>query len=206
MNSLFSKFMLDVTMTGDIKTDLYNFLLVNGHQKTAEHCLKVGDKAEQLANIFDVDSYKAKVAGYLHDVSAIFPNSERVIVAKHLGLEILKEEETFPMIIHQKISGVIAQEIFNVHDEEIISAIACHTTLKSNASKIDKVLFVADKIEWDQNGSPPYISEIKEALKESLELASYSYIKYLFDNKDNLKVVHPFLESAYKELKIELNL
>lgn len=201
MNSLFNEFMLNVSMTGDIETDFYHFLLVNGHQKTAEHCLKVGRKAEQLANIYGVDPYKAKIAGYLHDVSAIFPNSKRIVVAKALGLEVLKEEEFFPMIIHQKISGVMAAEIFDVHDKEIISAIACHTTLKSNASKIDKVLFVADKIEWDQDGVPPYIKRIEHSLKESIDAASYAYIKYLFDNKSNLKVVHPFLESAYKELK-----
>ncbi|MCM3040636.1 bis(5'-nucleosyl)-tetraphosphatase (symmetrical) YqeK [Paenibacillus motobuensis] len=201
MNSLFNEFMLNVSMTGDIETDFYHFLLVNGHQKTAEHCLKVGEKAEQLAKIYGVDPYKAKIAGYLHDVSAIFPNSKRIVVAKALGLEVLKEEEFFPMIIHQKISGVMAAEIFDVHDDEIISAIACHTTLKSNASKIDKVLFVADKIEWDQDGVPPYIKRIEHSLKESIDAASYAYIKYLFDNKNNLKVVHPFLESAYKELK-----
>ena len=201
MNSLFNEFMLNVSMTGDIETDFYHFLLVNGHQKTAEHCLKVGEKADELAKIYGVDPYKAKIAGYLHDVSAIFPNSKRIVVAKALGLEVLKEEEFFPMIIHQKISGVMATEIFDVHDIEIISAIACHTTLKSNASKIDKVLFVADKIEWDQDGVPPYIKRIEHSLKESIDAASYAYIKYLFDNKNNLKVVHPFLESAYKELK-----
>jgi predicted HD superfamily hydrolase involved in NAD metabolism len=201
MNSLFNEFMLNVSMTGNIETDFYHFLLVNGHQKTAEHCLKVGRKAEQLAKIYGVDPYKAKIAGYLHDVSVIFPNSERIVVAQALGLEILKEEEIFPMIIHQKISGVMATEIFEVLDKEIIGAIACHTTLKSNASKIDKVLFVADKIEWDQDGSPPYINQIEHSLQESIDAASYAYIKYLFDNKNNLKVVHPFLESAYKELK-----
>ncbi|AZS14345.1 bis(5'-nucleosyl)-tetraphosphatase (symmetrical) YqeK [Paenibacillus lutimineralis] len=201
MNSIFDEFMLNISMTGDVETDFYHFLIVNGHPKTAEHCLKVGEKAEQLAKIYGVDPYKAKMAGYLHDVSAIFPNSERIDVAKALGLEILKEEEIFPMIIHQKISGVMATEIFNVHDDEIISAITCHTTLKSNASKIDKVLFVADKIEWDQDGTPPYIKRIEHSLKESIDAASYAYIKYLFDNKSNLKVVHPFLESAYKELK-----
>jgi len=201
MNPLFNEFMLNVSMTGDIEADFYHFLMVNGYQKTAEHCLKVGRKAEQLARLYDVDPYKAKIAGYLHDISAIFPNSERIVVAQALGLEILKEEEIFPMIIHQKISGVMATGIFDVHDKEMISAIACHTTLKSNASKLDKVLFVADKIEWDQDGSPPYINQMEHSLKESIDAASYAYIKYLFDNKNNLKVVHPFLESAYKELK-----
>ena len=69
------------------------------------------------------------------------------------------------MIIHQKLSKVIAKEIFKVDDEEILNAICCHTTLRKHATKMDLVLFVADKIEWDQNGAPPYLAEVKRIRK-----------------------------------------
>lgn len=201
MNPIFNRFMKNITITGDIENDFYNFLLENGHKKTADHCLRVGRKAEEIAITFGVDPMKAKIAGYLHDISAVFPNSERVDVARELGLEVLKEEEVFPMIIHQKISGAMAELIFNVQENDVNSAIACHTTLKANASELDKVLFVADKIEWDQDGTPPYLEKIEHYLKDSLDSASFVYIKFLFDNKEKLKVIHPYLESAYYDLQ-----
>ena len=108
---------------------------------------------------------KAAIAGYLHDISAIFPNEVRIVVAEEFGIEILEEERKFPMIIHQKLSRVIAKEIFKVHDEETLNAICCHTTLRKHATKMDLVLFVADKIEWDQNGTPPYLVEVKRDRK-----------------------------------------
>lgn len=74
----------------------------------------------------------------------------------------MEAERKFPMIIHQKLSRVIAKEIFKVEDEEILNAICCHTTLRKHATKMDLVLFVADKIEWDQKGTPPYLIEIKK--------------------------------------------
>ncbi|OLF95341.1 Hydrolase (HAD superfamily) [Bacillus licheniformis] len=34
------------------------------------------------------------------------------------------------MIIHQKLSKVMARDLFQVADEDILNAIECHTTLK----------------------------------------------------------------------------
>ena len=54
---------------------------------------------------------------------------------------------------------------FGIEDNEILSAIECHTTLKKNYSDIDLVLFVADKIKWDQEGKPPYLDGLLQAFK-----------------------------------------
>lgn len=108
------------------------------------------------------------------------------------------------MIIHQKISKVIAREIFEVKDETILNAIGCHTTLHKDATRIDLVLFVADKIEWDQKGIPPYIVEVQEALEKSIEHAAFAYISYLWERRETLKVLHPWLGEAYWDLKAKL--
>ncbi len=105
------------------------------------------------------------------------------------------------MIIHQKLSRVIAKEVFKVEDEEVLNAISCHTTLRKNATKMDLVLFIADKIEWVQKGTPPYILKAKNGLEKSLEHAAFAYISYLWERKDTLKVIHPWLEEAYWHLK-----
>ena len=47
---------------------------------------------------------------------------------------------------------------FGIEDNEILSAIECHTTLKKNYSDIDLVLFVADKIKWDQGSHHTYFT------------------------------------------------
>lgn len=104
------------------------------------------------------------------------------------------------MIIHQKLSRVIAKEIFKVEDEEILNAICCHTTLRKHATKMDLVLFVADKIEWDQKDTTIF-NRNKKGLEKSLEKAAFVYISYLWERKDTLKVIHPWLEEAYWDLK-----
>jgi len=104
------------------------------------------------------------------------------------------------MIIHQKLSVVLARDIFYVTDTGILSAIGCHTTLKASASRLDKVVFLADKIAWDQDGKPPYIKKVTAALEESLDAGVRVYLNYLWERRDQLLVIHPWLIEAHEEL------
>ena len=104
------------------------------------------------------------------------------------------------MIVHQKLSVEIAREIFGVADEKVLSAVGCHTTLKAKASILDKVVFVADKIAWDQEGKPPYLDPMLAALETSLDAGALAYLSYLWEQRDQLKVVHPWMKDAYLEL------
>ncbi len=189
------------TPTGKIENDIKVFLLKYKKELTYKHSIRVANEARKIAIKYHENEEKAAMAAYLHDISAIFPNEERVEVAEEFGIEILQEEREFPMIIHQKLSRIIAKEIFKVEDEEILNAISCHTTLRKHATKMDLVLFVADKIEWDHNGTPPYLVEVKKGLEKSLEHAAFAYISFLWERKETLKVIHPWLKDAYWQLK-----
>lgn len=111
----------------------------------------MGKEARKIAERFNANADSAEIAGYLHDISAVYSNDVRIQVSYDLGIEVLSEEEAFPMIIHQKISKEMARDIFNIMDQEILDAVGCHTTLKKNSTILDKVLFVADKIETSYN-------------------------------------------------------
>lgn len=43
-------------------------------------------------------------------------------------------------------------------------------------------LFIADKLAWDQKGTPPFYNDVKGALLNSLEDACLQYIAYVSDN------------------------
>ncbi|ARC86741.1 hypothetical protein U732_2706 [Clostridium argentinense CDC 2741] len=204
MNDIFKEIIRDVTLTGDIREDSHNLLMKHNKIIIDNHSLRVAEKAKLLAKQFGINENLAEVAGLLHDISGVYPNEEKLELCKKLNIEILLEEEKFPMILHQKISRVMAMEIFNISNKEILEAINCHTTLRSNASPLDMVLFIADKIEWDQKGAPPYINEVEKALNTSLELSAFKFIKYQMDNKENLKVIHPWLLEAYLDLETQL--
>jgi predicted HD superfamily hydrolase involved in NAD metabolism len=166
--------------------------------------VRVAAQARRLAARFGEDEVSAEKAGWLHDVSAIVPIQERVPLAESLGLEVLDEERRLPMIVHQKLSAIIAREAFRITAASVLSAIGCHTTLRAGASRLDKVVFVADKIAWDQPGDPPWLIEITVALDESLDAAALCYINYLWERRATLTVVHPWLVAAREELHRQL--
>jgi predicted HD superfamily hydrolase involved in NAD metabolism len=189
-----------ILYTGRLEDDVRSFLTAHGCPHTAEHSIRVSREAASLAARFGGDADGARTAGLLHDISAVIPNSERIGAAQELGLDILPEEARFPMIIHQKLSRVIARDVFGVEQTAELDAIECHTTLKAPSSLLDRIVFTADKIEWDQTGRPPYLTELLEQLNLSLEHSAFVYINYLWTRREQLKVVHPWLVQAYADL------
>ncbi|MBO0473947.1 hypothetical protein IGL98_003338 [Enterococcus sp. DIV0840] len=185
-----------------LKNVVKKFLVEQNCLKTYDHCISVGDYAYELGKDYLDEPEKARIAGYLHDISAIYPNDQRIDAAKRMGIELYKEEMALPMIIHQKISKAIALNEFKVTDPVILSAIECHTTLKGDYSDLDLVVFIADKIKWDQEGEPPYIAGLMTALENSLEEAAYYYIEYLLNH--DIQVIHPWLNEAHVKLKKQL--
>ena len=188
-----------VRWTGDVGADVTALLAYHVRANTMDHSTRVAAEAKRLALLWGEDAAGAETAGWLHDVSAIVPMDRRIRLAEDLGLDVLPEERAFPMIIHQKLSAAIAQALFDVTDPAILSAIGCHTTLKADASRLDKIVFVADKIQWDQPGDPPYLSAIAAAVEHSLDQAAFAYMDYLWQRRATLPVVHPWLVQAYHQ-------
>ena len=201
MDSFIKEFISGFNFIHPIEADSIALLKYCGRNIVAEHTQRVSKEAERLALIYGVNHYAALIAGCLHDISAIIPASRMLEAARYYNIELVPEEEAYPGIIHQKLSRVIAQHVFKIDDEDILSAIGCHTTLKAGAAPLDLVVFLADKLQWDQKGCPPYLERVNFGLVSSLTKGAYEFIKYQLENKKSLKVLHPWLLSAYDDLK-----
>ncbi|MCU0485487.1 MAG: bis(5'-nucleosyl)-tetraphosphatase (symmetrical) YqeK [Anaerolineales bacterium] len=186
--------------TGDIKSDVIRFLAANHSDYTDQHCLRVGAASRGLAETYGADPDQAELAGWLHDISKVIPNRQRLEAAAALGLEILPEEAAFPMILHQKLSVEIARQLFHVHQPEVLSAIGCHTTLKPDAALLDQVVFLADKLEWDGEGMAPYLPAVLAGLQHSLERGVFAYLDYIWQQRSTLRCLHPWLAAAHRQL------
>jgi len=197
---------LEVQPSGDVAFDVQVFLLRHSCQHTLEHSRVVASQAVCLAARFGVDRRQAEDAAWLHDVSACIPVSMRLRAARDWGIEVLPEEATAPMILHQKLSEEMARTLFKVTSQPVLSAVGCHTTLRRGAGDLDRVLFLADKMAWDQPGRPPYLDEVKKILTtegaraDVLSRCVAVYLRYLWAQRATLRVVHPWLADACAEL------
>ena len=162
-------------MNEELIRDTY---LTRNKVKTLKHVEEVAETAAWLAGIHHLDVQKARTAALLHDISAVMSPLEMYETAVERGMPIDPAEEKYHFLLHQRISRIIAEEQFGIRDEDILSAVECHTTLKQNAGPYDQLVFIADKISWDQEGVPPY----------------------QFENK-LLLMPHRWISEAYEELK-----
>lgn len=187
-------------VTGSLAHDVTNLLLQFGRRTTASHCRKVAAEAATIADLAGVDHEQAVTAGWLHDISAVFSPAEMLSEATRLGLDVLPEERLYPAILHQKLSSVLARELFAVVDPAVLDAIGCHTTLRASPTALDMVVYVADKLEWDQPGVPPYGSTVRLACDVSIRQAALTHLAWMHGEQASLRVVHPWLRDAYETL------
>lgn len=174
--------------TNNMEIDVTNLLSGNNKDDTLYHVINVSRVNGELAEQFGLARDKCIIGGLLHDISAIVKPEDMINYAIDKHLEICEAERRFPFLLHQRISQVIANEYFGIIDADILSAIKCHTTLKASPNKYDMALFIADKLAWDQEGTPPFYDDVKSALNASLEKACFVYMRFMIDNK---KVLYP---------------
>lgn len=188
------------TLSGDIREDIKNLLLINGKYNTYIHVSNVAERNALIAKTYNLDHDKCFIAGLLHDISAVVKPEDMLRYAYENRFDICEAERKYPFLLHQRLSKICAAEYFNISDEDILSAIECHTTLKRDASKYDMSLFIADKLAWDREGIPPFYEEVNTALDLSLEAACCKYMEYMVDH-DMILCPHDNWTAAYKQLK-----
>lgn len=117
------------------------------------HSLSVSRTAEQMALIYGVDPYLARVAGILHDWDKVVPNDEEIAHARAMGIDLGVDLELVQPLLHGITASRELPELYPELPKEVFQAIARHTTGHADMSPLDEVIFVADGIEPLRQGS-----------------------------------------------------
>ncbi|MBP3655801.1 MAG: HD domain-containing protein [Clostridia bacterium] len=164
-------------LTHCLESDVPAFLEANGRPKTLAHVQAVAEVCGQIAMQYGLDGSKCRAAGLLHDISAVIRPADMLHYITLLGLPVCEAEARYNFLLHQRMSRFAAAKHFGITDIAVLSAIECHTTLHANATPYDMALFIADKLAWDQPGTPPYDKVVRYALERSLEAACLAYME-----------------------------
>jgi putative nucleotidyltransferase with HDIG domain len=130
-------------------------------QRLYRHSIGTMEEAEKLASLYGCDISKARIAGLLHDCGKIRCKDN---------------------LKHAKKSAELAQTKFGVKDKSIINAIMHHTTGRVNMTFLEKIIFIADKIEPNRHYEgveeirKEAYNNIDEAMIKSLE-STIEYVK-----------------------------
>ncbi len=132
------------------------------------HSLRVADISKELAKIYNIDEEEAYTAGLLHDIAKEFSpkDNQKIIEEEKLEKEISNIDNK--RLIHGIIGAYYVKNKYNVNND-IINAIMYHTTGRINMSNLEKIVFIADKI--DPQKKYPGIKEERKLAYKNLDKA-----------------------------------
>lgn len=131
-----------------IKKDLQQSL--SKHRYT--HVLGVADKARELADKYGGDLDQAEVAGLLHDAAKQKTLAEMQTLARRsFGNTLPDTIMSIGSLLHGYAAVTIARETYGIQDEDLLAALAHHTTGTEQMSTLEKIIFIADYIEVNRD-------------------------------------------------------
>jgi len=103
--------------------------------------------AFDLCRRFNLDTGKGYFAGIAHDLAKQLDNDSMLKLARRDGKKITALEEKYPNIMHGRAATVLMRERFGIINEDILEAVALHTSGSADMGPLAKVIYIADKTE-----------------------------------------------------------
>lgn len=170
--------------------------------KRYRHTLGVMYTSAALAMAHGQDMEKARLAGLLHDCAKCVPNKKKVRICQKHEIPVTPFEEENPFLLHAKLGAYYARKKYGVEDEEILSAISCHTTGKPNMTPLEQIVYIADYIEPMRNAAPN-LGRIRRLAFQDLERCTYQILKdtldYLNSSPGKIDIITEQTYRYYKE-------
>lgn len=145
-------------------------------EKRYVHSIGVMNKAEALARIYGVKANKAKLGGLAHDIGKELSKEEKLEYAKNNNLDVDEIEKKNIGLLHGKIGADICKKRYDF-TQDMQDAIRYHTTGsgKEDMKLLDKIIFLADKIEenrvYKYGKRMKALEGLRKLANENLDLA-----------------------------------
>ena len=173
--------------------------------KRFTHTLGVVEMSEKLAKIHNADIEKCKVAALLHDICKEM-NMEYIknICKNNFMNELSEEDLENNEILHGFAGAYYVKNELGIDDKEILSAIKYHTVGEKNMTLVEKIVYIADAIEYGRNY--PSVAEIREETFKNLDKGILMEIEHKEKYLESIgKKSHPNTYKFKKEILKELN-
>lgn len=164
------------------------------------HSLGVVKKAVELAKIYGLQEETAKKVGIAHDIAKEMTDEEMLEYVKNNNIRIDEIETVKPSLLHGKIGADIAAKKYGFTND-MANAIKWHTTGRENMSMLEKIIYVADKIEENRKGTRFDIEKSRELSKQNIDEASLFLMNESIDyNIKKDAIIHPKTIEARNDL------
>lgn len=152
------------------------------------HSLGVRDTAEELARLYKVDTFKARIAGLVHDCAKNMRDEEILDIVSKYDYAVDEVCMKSPQLLHGLAGALVAENIMGILDRDILDAVISHTTGKPDMTVLEKIIYLADYIEPSREFLG--VDELRQLsyidLDKALLLSFDNTIKYVIDRGELL--------------------
>ena len=167
----------------------------------AKHIEGVVTESRRLALLHGADEEQAALAAWGHDIARALSPAELLTEAHRLGLPVDPVEEQSPILLHGPIGAVILNRDYAIDDAELLAVARFHTTGRAGMSILEKVVFVADKVEPSKLQVEPRLATVKKLAEQDLDGAVLEYLnQHLREASRRGWPLHPQTVAARNEL------
>lgn len=169
---------------------------LSGYRYT--HTLGCERAAKWLAARYGADADCAALAACLHDITKRFSEQEQLYLCEKYDIIPCDVEKVEWKMLHGRTAAAIAQREYGA-PQEVVDAIACHTTGRAGMTMLDKVLYLADYIEdtRDFDGVEPARILARKDIDQAL---LYCFDSSLSDLVARGKLIHTDTIAARNDL------
>ncbi|MDD3852479.1 MAG: bis(5'-nucleosyl)-tetraphosphatase (symmetrical) YqeK [Syntrophomonadaceae bacterium] len=155
-----------------------------------QHSREVARVARELAEIFGVDADKAYITGLLHDYAKGLSGAELLSAAEKGDLIQHEMDYQIPDLLHAPVGAWLLQQELEIEDQEILKAVAVHTTGDLNMSKLEEIIYLADMVEpgRDYPGQDRLKCLAYRDLKQAMLFGLETTLRYCLDEG---RLIHP---------------
>jgi predicted HD superfamily hydrolase involved in NAD metabolism len=165
------------------------------------HIEAVVAEARRLARLHGVDEERAVMAAWTHDIVRATDPEELLRLAHELGLNPNEVEGAAPILLHGPVAARLLTSRYGVEDEEVLAVARWHSTGRPGMSALEKVLFLADKVEPGKAAGRPDLEEIRRLAETDLDGAVLRYLDLqLFEAVGQGWPLHPDAVAARNDL------
>jgi predicted HD superfamily hydrolase involved in NAD metabolism len=168
----------------------------------AQHVERVAAEADRLAAGFkELGREQVELAAWGHDIARALSPRELLARARRFDLEVSSVEEEAPILLHGPVGAEILRQEYGIDDPEVLAAARFHSTGRAGMSLLEKVIFVADKIEPVKVRAKPALARVRELADRDLDAAILEYLDQMLETaRQEGWPLHPQAVAARNEL------
>jgi predicted HD superfamily hydrolase involved in NAD metabolism len=156
-----------------------------------QHIVRVETYAAELARNHGLDAAQAAQAGLLHDLAKYFAPQRLLEMAQAEQLPIDPVLMAEPRLLHADVSAIVARDVFQVEDPEILDAVRNHTLGQPQMHPISCIVFLADSLEPGRGDREDLNQMRKVAVSNLYKGVSMVCDRTLNQLVQNRKLIHP---------------